>query len=131
MKETHIGLAIRRLAESKNVTVEYIAEKLSIDRQSVYATYKRANVSPKTIEKYADVIGITVNDVMQEVGYSNTKVLQNEALYNNGDGYLMRYLEELEQSNKWLRDQIKEKDEQIKDFREMLGKPLASSTTPL
>lgn len=123
MEKNHIGLAIKRLAERKRLSVEDIANVLQNDRQSVYATYKRANVSPKAIEKYANAIGVSVEDVMKEAGYSNTNVLQsvvqNDSLNNGGDSYLMRYISQLEETVQILKNQLTEKDGQI---RFLLGK---------
>ncbi|MBB3840725.1 transcriptional regulator with XRE-family HTH domain [Runella defluvii] len=125
MNEIHIGLAIRNLADEKKLSAEQLAELLSIDRQSVYATYKRANVSPKTIEKYAKVIGVTVNDVMQKAGYSNTVVLQTETPFKSEDNYLIRRLSDLEEMVNFLKGQVIEKDKQI---NVLLGK---SDSVPL
>lgn len=125
MKEIHIGLAIKNLAEQKRLSVEQIAEILSIDRQSVYATYKRANVSPKTIEKYANAIGVGVNDVMQEAGISNTKTLHTESTQKGEDSYLIRRLADLEEMVSFLKNQVTEKDKQI---NVLLGK---SGSVPL
>lgn len=120
MKENHIGLAIKRLAETKRMSVERIAEILQIDRQSVYATYKRANVSPKAIEKYATAIGVTVEDVMKESGYVMAKTIQPASAHIEGDSYLMRRLADLEEMVQFLKGQVMEKDSMIQYLR---GKP--------
>lgn len=113
METIHIGLAIKRLADRKKVSAEDVAENLKIDRQSVYGTYKRSNVSPKTIEKYAGAIGVTVEDVMQEAGISKSKdLISNTPNYSN-DNYLMRRLADLEEMVQFLKGQVSEKDKQI------------------
>ncbi|WP_273211613.1 helix-turn-helix domain-containing protein [Runella zeae] len=117
MKEIHIGLAIKKLAEKRKVSAEYIAESLKIDRQSVYGTYKRQNVSPKTIEKYAQAIGVSIDDVMFEAGISKSESLQK--ITSLDENYLLRRLADLEAREQFLMKQITEKDNVI---RVLLGK---------
>lgn len=115
MEETHIGLAIKRLANKKNISVEQIADALKVDRQSVYGTYKRRNISTRIIEKYAEALGASLNDVMSEAGYmgdngkveNKTTVAVSVFKEEKGDAYLMRYLSELEAAVRDLRETVK------------------------
>ena len=104
----HIGLAIKQLAEKKKCSAETLAQRMGIVRQSVYDTYERETVRKSTVKKYADAIGISEDEIYQLAGFKPDNSKQNtQNTYNEGDGYLMRYLAELEITIKELRETVR------------------------
>lgn len=127
MKELNIGLAIKELAKEKKISVEDISKALSIDRQSVYGTFKRTNISTNTIQKYATAIGVSSDDILVRAGIkSNTLQNSNDDIFAKGDGYLMKYIAELEErvreQGNTMREQSLIMKDQSKTISVLLGK---------
>ncbi len=117
----HIGLAIKHLADKKKCSVESLAQKLGVVRQSVYDTFERDSVRKSTVKKYASALGVTEEEIYQVAGFRTDVLVDDKALntYSSGDGYLLKRLADLEDMVVFLKAQLTEKDNQI---RTLLGK---------
>jgi transcriptional regulator with XRE-family HTH domain len=113
----HIGLAIKRLADEKQCSVETLAKRMGIVRQSVYDTYERESVRKSTVKKYAAALNVTEEEVYRVAGFKtdNSKVPQQVQV--EGDSYLMRRLADLEDMVQFLKGQVLEKDSMIQYLR--------------
>lgn len=113
----HIGLAIKSLAKERNLSVETLANRLGVVRQSVYDAFEKETLLPKTIDRYAKALELTSEDILRKSGKISVNVSQKEGFAN--DSYMLRRLADLEDMVVFLKAQLTEKDNQI---RTLLGK---------
>lgn len=102
MENATIGLFIKQLMKEKKISVAEMAVLLGLTRQAVYDFLKRKDGGKLSeIKRYADAMGVDVQDILDKHKNVNlTKSLQNQNnddVFAKGDGYLMRYITELEE----------------------------------
>lgn len=103
----HIGLKIKELCKEKNITVQELSSKLGKTRQNVYKDFGRNNFTNKTLQKYADVIGVDIVSILGDNLSRNATPNENPTI------------QELKDENARLRGQIEAKDQII---AELVGK---------
>jgi transcriptional regulator with XRE-family HTH domain len=112
MEKVPIGVIIKRLVDKNNLSAKYLADKTGLTRQGVYATFKRAHMHEGDLEKWANVLNVTVQDLLMTNFASD---LPNKSADNGSFGN-----EVLQNIQKLLEEEIKEKNEQIRALQEAL-----------
>ena len=125
MKTTnyHIGMAISKLADEKKLSAETISQRLSIARQSVYATYERESIRKATVEKYANAIGVSAKDIYKLAGFNEKEAISGEesnTVFAEGENYLMVQVRKLEETVEFYKNQLTEKDHTIRALSSLL-----------
>ena len=100
----NIGLILRQLAKEKNMSAIELAEKMQITRQGVYDAWNKQNMSLDKIAQWANALGVSSKYILDKIGDSDKLKTDNIV---QGDGYLMRYLSELEATIKELRETVR------------------------
>ncbi|GAB4049388.1 helix-turn-helix domain-containing protein [Spirosoma litoris] len=112
----HMGERLKELAHKKNISAKHIADEIGITRAGVYDTYKRKSLSTRTLEKYCQIIGVDINEVIQ-VKEESLDIIQEKT------GSQEKYIQELKAT-------IAEQKKQIDDQAKLLAQ-LAQSNTAL
>ena len=123
MKKTH-GQLLKEWANKKGISTQQIALKRGVNRQSVYQDFGKQSLKITTLESYCKVYGIDVTQLL-----SNEKTesdLKDDDIFTKGDGYLMKYVAELEErvreQGNTMREQSLIMKDQSKTISVLLGK---------
>ena len=65
MKKIPIGLVIKDLIKQKDIDVTQLAKELGIARNTVYQVFGRSKLSEDDLKKWANVLGVSVNEITQ------------------------------------------------------------------
>lgn len=101
--KNHIGLIIRQLAKEKNLSAIDLSKRMNISRQGVYDAFNQSNMSIEKIDQWANALEIESKDILDRLQGNVSKKQDNVS----SDGYLMRYLAELEVTIKELRETVR------------------------
>lgn len=112
MERVPIGLIIKEIVKKNNLSVSKIADKLGMTRQAVYSTYLRSNMHEGELIKWAEVLNVTTDD-LSTINFGRD--LTNKSADNGSFGS-----EVLQNIQKLLEEEIKEKNEQIRALQEAL-----------
>lgn len=110
--EKPIGLIIREIIDKKNLEIVDVARKMEMTRQNVYQTFGRKKLNESQIAKWALALGVSID----EFNNVNSNELTKE---ERGDGYLMRYIAQLENQNSKLNEDL---TKALDTIRELVGK---------
>ncbi|WP_353720200.1 helix-turn-helix transcriptional regulator [Dyadobacter sp. 676] len=108
MTRPPIGLIIKTIIKQKNLSPTRIARDLGISKQQVYNTYVRASLQEGEIDRWAEVLGVSVDEL---VNYQFEPSNGSDA-----DGSS----EVLDLIKKMFEQELKEKNEQIRALQENL-----------
>ncbi|SFC87108.1 Helix-turn-helix [Flexibacter flexilis DSM 6793] len=95
----HIGLVIKQLCKEKNISITTVAEKLNKTRQTVYQDFARDNFTSQTLEKYAEILGMTLPELLaqcQDNVSTDTYRTNNSAIREEWQATKEKVQEELE-----------------------------------
>lgn len=121
-----IGYKIKNIRELKNLTQEYMAEKLDIS-QAAYCKLEKGStkISQEKLDKIAEVLEVNPNDITD---FDNKKVLNNinnvkgnnsgNINYNDQDIHLIRQL--YEDKITLLEKIVEKQEEEIKNLKKLL-----------
>jgi transcriptional regulator with XRE-family HTH domain len=99
-----IGLVIRQIAKEKNLSAIELAERMKITRQGVYEAFNKQNMSIDKVSQWATALNTTSKEILDKVSSNDNLSIDKSA---NNDGYLMRYLTELEITIRELRETVR------------------------
>ncbi|MDF7822081.1 helix-turn-helix transcriptional regulator [Runella sp. MFBS21] len=102
-----IGLIIKQLAKEKNLSAIELAERMQITRQGVYDTWNKQNMSIDKISQWATALGVTSKFILDKLNQDDKLYAEKVYEVAQPDGYLMRYLAELEATVKELRETVR------------------------
>lgn len=116
METQPIGLVISKIIKDKRISKTELATKLNISRQAIYNLPTRDSLTLDEIEQWAMAIGVTSQYIID-----NSKQGINIKVDNvkEGDGYLMRYIAQLENQNSKLNEDL---TKALDTIRELVGK---------
>lgn len=107
MKRRQIGAVIKEVAAAKNLKVSKLAEKSGKNRQAIYMTFGRSEMTNEEIAEWANVLDISQDELV-------AKWNDDSPLDGKGDAnYLMVHLTALEEQFKRLLSQLEVKDKQL------------------
>lgn len=112
MKRKPIGLIIKEIVEKNNLSTTKISKELDMSRQQVYNTFKRSNMHEGEISKWAAVLGVSTETLSDDHFYDAPS---NKSVDNGLFGS-----EVLQNIQKLLEEEIREKNEQIRALQEAL-----------
>ena len=104
MEQQSIGLIISQIIKEKRLSITELASTRKISRQAIYNLPNRDSMTLEEIEEWALAIGVNSQDIIDR---SQNKVTTKVDNVVQGDGYLMRYLNELEITIKELRETVR------------------------
>lgn len=114
-----IGLIIREIIDKKDLEIVDVARKMGMTRQNVYQTFGRKKVNEGQLAKWALALDVSVDD-LRSVNKSLGSVSKKElTVEERGDGYLMRYIKQLEDQNSKLNEDL---TKALDTIRELVGK---------
>ena len=94
-----IGLIIREIIDKKDLEIVDVARKMGMTRQNVYQTFGRKKLNDPQLAKWALALDVSI----EELNSVNKNELTKE---EKGDGYLMRYIKQLEEQNSKLNEDL-------------------------
>ena len=114
MVKLPIGVIIKELVDDRRLKIVDLAPKLGLSKTSVYASFAKIEMSNSELERWASVIGVSVDDIMER----RASALQEISVRPpEGDGYLLEHLTRLEDSFKEvfkeLRAELDQKNRQL------------------
>jgi len=111
MIQRQIGAVIKEIANEKNLKVGKLAEKSGKNRQAIYMTFGRSEMSNEEIADWSKVLGVTEEELFSRWRTGN--ILGETKIDSNGDNYLQQHLKNLEEQFRLLNEQLAVKDKQI------------------
>lgn len=69
------GEKIRDYLKENNISVQFLAEKIGVDRQTIYKYFKSESLNSKTVKKILTSLGVDSNDIFGKHPISNAKDL--------------------------------------------------------
>jgi len=115
-----IGVVIKQIVHKKNLSPARLAARTGLSRQAVYNTYSRSSMNEEDLEKWADALGMTVED-LQNYGEEAPAPVQAKSQESDSIAELKRLFEE----------ELREKNEQIRALQEALRQAQNLSTALL
>lgn len=112
MEKTPIGMNIKKLVKKNNLSVQILADKLGISRQAVYNTYHRSDMHEGELKRWSKAMNVTIDELTNE---SFNSELTNKSSDNGTFGN-----EVLQNIQKLLEEEIREKNDQIRALQEAL-----------
>ncbi|MCP1386440.1 helix-turn-helix domain-containing protein [Runella salmonicolor] len=104
-----IGEVLRQILKESRFTQAEIARRLEITPQSITSALGKRNMNTSSVEKWAKALEIDAQDIYRRMeGLSEEQKEEQK-----GDGYLMRYITELEETVRDLRTTVKSQAETI------------------
>ena len=116
METQPIGLVISKIIKDKRISKTELATKLNISRQAIYNLPTRDSLTLDEIEQWAMAIGVTSQYIIDN---SKQGIKVNVDTSKEGDGYLMRYITQLENQNSKLNEDL---TKALDTIRELVGK---------
>ena len=107
MKQRQIGAVIKEISIEKNLKVAKLSELSGKNRQAVYMTFGRSEMTNEEIKEWAKVLGVTYDELFdrwKNPSEDDTSVSSN---------YLLEHLANLEEQFKRLLGQLEIKDKQL------------------
>lgn len=117
-KKIPIGLVIKQIVEEKKLKVADIAKSMSVERGTIYNTFKKSALLDSELNEWSSLLGLSSQDLLNK---QYLDIVQNISTSPNQtpNQYLLDKLTEIE---KLFKDQISVKDRQIEKLLDLLGK---------
>jgi arsenate reductase-like glutaredoxin family protein len=111
MSELPIGLVLRQIFDEKTISATHLVKELGISKQAVYNNFKRTNMNNADINKWAEILGVTSEEILSRRRGEKT---ESSTVEQKGESkYLMDHLANLEEQFKRLLQQLEIKDKQL------------------
>lgn len=130
-KKIPIGLVIKQIVEEKKMKVADIAKSMSVERGTIYNTFKKSALLDSELNEWSNLLGLSSQDLLNK---QYLDIVQNisTSLNQNPNQYLIDKLNEIE---KMFKEQITVKDQQIAGLQRtvdvLLGKSEGVIIRPL
>ncbi|KAA0992750.1 helix-turn-helix domain-containing protein [Dyadobacter aurulentus] len=119
MKTVPIGVIIKDIVQKKNLSPARLADKTGLSRQAVYNTYSRTTMNEAELERWADALGVTMDD------------LTNAGSDFNAGQASIKADDVMSLMRKMFEEELKEKNDQIRALQKALEQAQNLSTALL
>lgn len=109
MSKSPIGPILRQIVDEKSISNSHLIKALGVSKQAMYNSFKRTDMRNEEIEKWAEILGVTKEEIISRWKNEGSKQAQPQADSN----YLMEHLASLEEQFKRLLSQLEIKDKQL------------------
>jgi transcriptional regulator with XRE-family HTH domain len=121
-KNTHTGRRIKFLIEKTGMSISEFSERANIERAYLQKLFKKEIVGIKMLERIANVLGVTVAEILQGKNSYNQIVESIQQVKEGEVDYKEKYIKKLEETIEFLSSQIQELKEDKKRLSDIIDK---------
>lgn len=105
----HRGEIIERAVRESGMSLVAVSSKLKVSRRTLYNYFDQADLSVEMIERIGKVIHADINELLEMVGYSQSRVSPTASEKGDDVFWKNKYIDLLEKYNALLEETSKAK----------------------